>query len=186
MQNMRTLAALYLKFNEIAIVQSKENIKVKGMFIRTSFRMLEDAIEQLSVDDSNSLKSEAKSLLGNVLKRSIKVFKGFFLMNGNDKGAEELDKIAAVLNARWGVLFANAESEVVCNRQETLRRPEELALEEDVTKVRQYTVSEIENILRLITITSSAYVQLRNLTVTRLTFFNARRGGEPSRIILPE
>ena len=58
--------------------------------------------------------------------------------------------------------------------------------ESDVTKVRRYTVSEMENILRLSAITSSVYVQLRNLTVTKLTFCNARRGGEPSTILLHE
>jgi hypothetical protein len=34
--------------------------------------------------------------------------------------------------------------------------------------------------------TATEYSELRNLTVTRLTLFNARRGGEPARMTLHE
>ena len=142
MQNMRTLATLFLKFKEFATAQYKE-VQMNDMYIRTNFSFLEEAIDELAMDEKGNLKSGAKLFLGNVLKRSIKVFQGFHLFNNDDKAAEEIDKFGEVLRVRWAALFADAESDVIRSRQETLRRPAELPLENDVAKVRRYTISEI-------------------------------------------
>lgn len=50
--------------------------------------------------------------------------------------------------------------------------------------MRNYTVGKIENLIRRDKedFDKSSYVELRNLTCSRLTLFNARRGGEPARM----
>ena len=73
MQNMRTLATLFLKFKEFATAQNKD-VQMNDMYIRSNFSFWEEAIDELAIDEKGNLKSGAKLFLGNVLKRSIKVF----------------------------------------------------------------------------------------------------------------
>ena len=74
------------------------------------------------------------------------------------------------------------------SRQDALRRPENLPLVADVGKVRRYVISETEKIESKENekILATDFIRLRNLTLTRITFFNARRGRESSRILLSE
>lgn len=76
----------------------------------------------------------------------------------------------------------------ITNRQEKLRTPGDLPIERDVVRVKNFMIDEFEN---LKTIDSQAidfkiYCRLRNLCVARMTLYNSRRGGEPSRILLEE
>ena len=85
-------------------------------------------------------------------------------------------------------------------KQSELRRDESGALarratavpllpqEADVQKVRTYTVETVKGLLKDEYMQWSAheYIKLRDLIVCRLTLFNARRGGEPSRLLLSE
>ena len=188
MQCMRLLAGLYLKFKEVAASKGVLNLTINDMFHRSNFPFLEENIELLSYTEKRDLKSGTKLFIGTVLKRSIKIFKGLHLINKNDSDAEELDKFSAVLNLRWNAIFAEAECDVVRSRQDALRRPENLPLDADVGKVRRYVISETEKITSKESekILATDFIRLRNLTLTRITFFNARRGGEPSRILLSE
>ena len=188
MQNMRMLASLYLEFEKMGRTNGLKNLKIDDMFNRSNWNVLERAIENLSMTDEKKLKHGSKLFIGNVIKRAIKIFKGICLIEKNDAGADELDKFSSVLNLQWNGLFADAEYQVLRNREDSLRRPEQLPIETDVSKVRNYTVAEISKILDTPKekINSSLFVKLRNLAITRITFFNARRGGEPSRILLSE
>ena len=64
--------------------------------------------------------------------------------------------------------------------------PHALPLEEDLEVVRKSLMSTIKAISDLdkLEITIQDYVKLRHATCTRLTLLNARRGGEPSRLLL--
>ena len=74
------------------------------------------------------------------------------------------------------------------NRNEKLRKPEALPLEEDIAKVREYTLTRMQAITKesYVIFDSHNFVELRDLLVSRLTLFNARRGGEPCRLRLVE
>ena len=133
------------------------------------------------------MKHGSKLFIGIVIKRAIKVFKGIYLIEKNDAGADELHKFSSVLNMQWNGLFADAECQIVRNREDFLRRPEQLPVENNVSKVRDYTIAEISKILDTPKeVNSSLFVKLRNLAITRITFFSARRGGERSRILLSQ
>jgi hypothetical protein len=74
-------------------------------------------------------------------------------------------------------------------RQEQLRKPSQLPDEKDIAKLRDHIHESIETLLakNLHQVWSPKdYNDLRALVVARLTTYNARRGGEPSRLTLQE
>ena len=56
--------------------------------------------------------------------------------------------------------------------------------EEEMKSLRDYTVARIDDVISVAeeTMDSTYYVELRNLTASRLTLFNGRRGGEATRL----
>ena len=67
------------------------------MYDRTNFYALEEAINSISSSSTGQVKSGAKLLIGNVLKRSAKIFKGHFLIENNDEVAEKINKFSEIL-----------------------------------------------------------------------------------------
>jgi hypothetical protein len=63
-----------------------------------------------------------------------------------------------------------------------------LPKEDDIKKLKVYSVQRIATILQdpFRVWEPHIFAELRDLTVSRLTLFNARRGGEPSRLLLSE
>jgi hypothetical protein len=85
-------------------------------------------------------------------------------------------------------LFGDAVYKINMNRQQNLRRPQQLPKEDDIKKLKVYSVQRIATILQdpFRVWEPHIFAELRDLTVSRLTLFNARRGGEPSRLLLSE
>jgi len=67
-----------------------------------------------------------------------------------------------------------------------LRRPDELPLESDIKKLKDYTVSNIKALVdnEYLHWTKYEYIELRDMAASRLTLFNARRRGEPARLAI--
>ena len=63
-----------------------------------------------------------------------------------------------------------------------------MPLEADVKKLREFIVSEMTRISEdnVTFFDVHQFVRLRNLIVSRLTLFNARRGGEPARMSMED
>ncbi|XP_058850832.1 uncharacterized protein LOC117428302 [Acipenser ruthenus] len=89
---------------------------------------------------------------------------------------------------RWPSVFGDAEYAVVKSRQEKLRKPAQLPFESNIERVGKYTVQKTKSLLNeeYLMWGESEYKELRDLVVSRLTQFNERRGGEPSRMLLTE
>jgi len=191
MRDMRRLGSLALEFKEVAS-KNEVNLSSEDMLNRKNFPFLETAITSLSKrpspDLSDSLKAGTKLALGYILKTAAKVMKVNYLIEDREDKAKDVDNFAALLSLKWSALFGDAEYQVVTDRQERLRKPARLPSEESIAKVRNYTLQSINEL------TSQAYLfwsaaefnQLRNLLVSRLTLFNSRRGGEPSRLLMKE
>uniref|UniRef100_A0A8W8NZK8 Uncharacterized protein n=2 Tax=Magallana gigas TaxID=29159 RepID=A0A8W8NZK8_MAGGI len=73
-------------------------------------------------------------------------------------------------------------------RQSDLRRPVRLPSEKEIEKLRDCTKEIIDSLSidMYETFDYSKYSQLRDAVVCRLTLFNARRGGEPSRMTVKD
>ena len=82
--------------------------------------------------------------------------------------------------------FVRSSYRLNMNRQERLRRPQELPDEADVGKLKDYTTTRISDMLadKYMLWDGHPFAELRDLAVSRLTLFNARRGGEPARLTL--
>ena len=72
-------------------------------------------------------------------------------------------------------------------RQEKLRLPTRTPDEEDLSRLRKYTVECLNSLSDIYThIGLHECVQLRHALCSRITLFNARRGGEPSRMTVSQ
>ena len=60
--------------------------------------------------------------------------------------------------------------------------PEELPTEEDLKKLRQYCISKMETLCSVQSLDAARYALLSKLAYVRVLTFNARRGGEPSKL----
>jgi len=107
-----------------------------------------------------------------------------------DQKANEIDCFCKVLELSKSAIFGDATYAINTSRQTLLRRPDQLPDEDEVSKVQQYTVSSLEKYYTSNNVymfwTNHEFVGLRDLTVSRLTMFNARRGGEPARMSILE
>lgn len=187
MANMRTLASLYMEFKACA---GKQNVIVstKSMLERKNFLFLEEAIQNVTTKEDGTMKPGLKVKIGNLLKTTLKIMKGSYLIQQDDDRAEDIDKFESVLKLRWTRNFGNAEYAVLQNRQSNLRQPNHLPNEAELKKVRDYTLSSVKEYVQdgFSFWDSERYITLRNLIVCRLTLFNARRGGEPSRLLISD
>ena len=154
---------------------------------RCNFSAVSEVITEMSIADDGQLKAGLKVSIGFILRKLIKILRGEYVMCNEMEKAEELDLFSTVLSYNWDYLFFSAQ--VACESKRTnLRKPEDMPLEEDVKRLREFIVAEMIRISEdnLTMFDAHLFVRLRNLIVSRLTLFNARRGGEPARMTLED
>jgi len=105
-----------------------------------------------------------------------------------DQKASEIDKFLDVYHFNQHHIFGDATYKLNRNSQEKLRRPAELPSEADIEKIKQYTVDRVSTLLNdeFLLWDAHTFTELCDLAVSRLTLFNARRGGEPARLRISE
>ena len=158
------------------------------MFKRINFTILEDTIYTLTTENGDNVKNGLKLGFGYVLKSVCKYLHGEYLIHGKDAEASEIDRFLAVLNYHWASLFGDAEYTNSIRRQGELRKPQNLPDEKDIKTLRDYTLKKIQDLTddKYLFVANIEYSLLRDLVVSRLALFNARHGGEPSRLSLQE
>ena len=190
MSDMRRAAHLYVEFRK-QCAQLNPPVTVQSsadMFRRSSIKELELAIEEYTKSAEGGMKSALKSALNFVIRRFAKVLKVMYLIRDDDKSAQEVDRFLEVFTLYKDFIFGDASYHQNRNRQDKLRRPQNLPSEDDVSQLRRYTVDRIEAIMNdtYLIWSTKVYCELRDLVVSRLTLFNARRGGEPARLTIKE
>ena len=198
MSDMRRLSNLYievLKTEEfLGVLPSKEG-DASDLFKRNNFQHLEEAIEVYTSKQAASSSSASESRikpglklgLYYLLKSASKIMKGLYLCEADEEGdaqAADIDKFTTVLEVNHDMIFGDAEYCLNQAREKKLRRPESQPTESDIQKVRDYTVNRITELVsdEFTWVDVHNYTELRDLVICRLTLFNARRGGEPSRL----
>ncbi|RUS79962.1 hypothetical protein EGW08_012263 [Elysia chlorotica] len=166
MSEMRLYANLIIAFR-----QQSENQNVSGTDILdySQFDTLEKAILQLS-DSSGHSKNGLKVRLGFLLKRAVKVIRGYYITQGKFKEENAMTKFLDALHLQWDFIFYNAQ--VQCEaRREGLRKPSAMPDNEDVEALRSYAITEMNLMLdRPYDLwDDSLFVKLRNLIVCRIT-----------------
>ena len=191
MSDMRRLASLYLvyKDQDAALANNQENSTVAEMFKREHFNVLSEAIQDYTTQAvSSGIKSGLKTALYYLIKKACKIIKSIHLMERQDESAAEIDRFISVFELNHEFIFGDAIYHINYRRQKSLRKPIELPIEDDVVKLRQHTINKVSRMVTddFMVWDSRNFIMLRDLTVSRLTVFNARRGGEPSRLKLFE
>ena len=185
MSEMRVLANLVLRMRVITL---KDNFCAHNLLERQYFDALSDAIKDLTTGENEQVKPGLKLKIGYLLKKTVKIAKGHFIQDGEMEKSVEIDRFSAVLDLNWDYIFYTAQ--VICEqRRNTLRKPQAMPTEEDVSRLRAFILQEMHNLSEdqyKFKWDHHDFVKMRNLIVSRLTMFNARRGGEPARLTLQE
>ena len=156
-------------------------IHLTCMYHRRNFEHLKVAVNEYCLEGEDP-KYGLKSALYYLIKRSCKIMKGTFLVNEDDDAAHALDKFNEVLDLHHDLVFGDATYAVGKAGTEKLRKPETLPLEDDVQSVREYALNRMKELVEKETYgvyEGDRHVELRDLVISRLTLFNAQRGGEP-------
>ena len=187
MKHMRMLANLFFFFKDEAAKMNKTVNESLDMFKRENFDYLMDAINSMAAKDEGGLKSGLKKNIGHLIKNVIEHIKGKYLLEGKKDEVEKIDEFKTIYHFYKRRIFDDAEYNCKKNRQENLRRPQNLPNDVDIEKLRNYLLSEISRLDNPYQfLETNEYTHLRDLVVCRLTLFNGKRGGEPSRLTLKE
>ena len=145
-------------------------------------------LKHLLQNDDGSLKTGKKISLFYLLKKAAKILKGTYLVQDNESAARDVENFVQVLDFNSSIVFGDATYELNKSKNTKLRKPQRMPEEADIQKVRQHNIQVVQRL------TSDEYMvwdqhdfkALRDAVVCRLTLYNARRGGEPSRMTLQE
>jgi hypothetical protein len=186
MGEMRKLGILLSKFR---LICKNDQASAGDMLCSSNFRHVVEALNDVSDNDNNdSMKAGLKISLGYLLKKAARYTKSELIIDGNDAEVRQRDNFLSLLDSSWGHLFHSAVVHLEARRETTLRRPKNLPLEDDVKKLRDYTIEKLQQLVsdEYMSWTTQEFVALRSLLVCRLTLYNGRRGGEPARLLLNE
>ena len=158
------------------------------MFSCRHFASLEESIEELTEteeDQRHSIRTGLKLGLRYLIPHAANITQGFMLMDRQTDRSAEVDGFLKLFNLRRDYIFSDAEYQA-CNSR--LRRPEQLPKSDDMKLFKSFVSAQ------LVKFTGDPYhlwgsndfVMLRDILVAKLTLFNARRGGEPCRLLLDE
>ena len=186
---MRRLAQLFLAMKQKAV--PAVDFTFAQMFSCRHFASLEESIEELTEteeDQGHSIRTGLKLGLRYLIPHAANITQGFMLMDRQTDRSAEVDGFLKVFNLRRDYIFSDAEYQACNSRLAKLRRPEQLPKSDDLQLFKSFLSAQ------LVKFTGDPYhlwgsndfVMLRDILVARLTLFNARRGGEPCRLLLNE
>ena len=186
-QEMRLLAYIYRSFLAHSPGETS-NGNALDLFSRANFSALEEAIHEICKIDEESIKYGKKTGIQNILRRHTKLMKARFLVEKEDDLAAEIDRFSAVFEFNAPILFGDSNYLISRNRVENLLKPQRHPIDSDVRTLRDGISKQVEYLTsdpyRIWT--ARDFIVLRDCVCSRLTLFNARRGGEPARLTLKE
>ena len=197
---MRLMARVYLTYRGIYCSQSEVVIQdlssnASDMYRREGIGILASAAEKLSEketskDDDNAVVSNQKSGLKvsilNMIKLTAKFLIGHYLIKNEDMRADHVTMFLKVLKGFENDLFGDAYYNLANRRITALRKPINLPKEDDVKILLDQCTKIMSECRPLDFPEPSSFVNIRSAVLTCLIIFNARRGGEPSRLVIQQ
>ena len=146
-------------------------VSSQDMLVRKNFSVLTESVAAYTCSETTETKAGLKISFLYLIKKFAKNQKALNRMNDQDDKAGEIDKFLEVLSLNENYIFGDATYTLNRNRQTKLMKPEQLPLEEDMEKIREYTVHRISNIVNdsYLIWDLHLYAELRDLAVSRLT-----------------
>ncbi|GFO41297.1 hypothetical protein PoB_006780200 [Plakobranchus ocellatus] len=138
---MRLLANIVLEMRRL---KQDDTLDGKCVIYRDHFQILEQSVESMSTTEGGSLKGGIKLKIGYLLKKLIKVCKGYCIQIKDMSMAEEADRFASLLDLNWDFIFYSAQ--LRCEQRSSLRKPKELPKEQDLAKLRNSVLFEMKKL----------------------------------------
>ncbi|XP_052059028.1 uncharacterized protein LOC127699762 [Mytilus californianus] len=187
MKQMRTIANLYFFVKGEAEKSGITVTSALDLFKMENFHIFMDGINSMAAKDDGGMKSGLKKNVGHLIQNVLTHLKGQYILQNKKDEMSKVDDFKTLLEYYKGEIFSDAEYNCKKNRQENLRRPQQLPVEDDINKLRQFILTQIKELDDPYKfLEPNEYTFLRDLIVSRLTLFHAKRGGEPSRLTLKE
>ncbi|ELU09706.1 hypothetical protein CAPTEDRAFT_188479, partial [Capitella teleta] len=153
---------------------------------RGNWTHLREVIDLLTSKESGEVKHGLKMAIYYILLKFADNQIGVKLTQKDTQGqTEEIQNFIKLLKHHENSYFGDAKYQINKSRQEKLRLPERMPEENAMRILRDHTVKRIVEIVKESgegIQDPSVFVELRNLVASRLTLFNARRGGEATRL----
>ena len=182
---LRCIAKLIMEFKSVS---GKEDVFGKDLILPENFENIVRAIKSLS--DYQGARKIAKPhrilKLGFSLRTLAEIATLKYIKENADTKVTECQKFMYLYEGEYSIYGNNART-VYRNRQSYTSG--ELATKEDVIAVRSYCINEILKICRTVKTNSMGKDDYRQISITTLVrhiTFNARRGGEPSKLKLAD
>lgn len=173
--------------NDTIQFPTADHVAVLDMFCRQNLNMLEQACSvYTTADTENGTKDKSGLQLAvyYLLVKAAKILMVYHLVSNDSVRATETLEFIDVLhfikdNMIDGVIYNTNR-----NQNTNLCRVQNLPQLEDVHKLKTHMCSNMKRMLddEFLHWTKSEFVELHNMACARLTFYNARRGGEPAHL----
>ncbi|XP_057297360.1 uncharacterized protein LOC130627280 [Hydractinia symbiolongicarpus] len=154
------------------------------IFKRDNFSCLRLAIEKYTSAEDDTIKPGLKQNIYYILKRSSKILRALMISQNKTDVAQEIQNFIDLLDLWKYLIFGDAIYETNKRREVFLRKPAQLPNENDMKIMRTHILDRIETLTKdkLVFFTTSDFVELRDVTLSRLVIENGRNAGEPSRL----
>ena len=188
MTSMRTLAKLFIEMRQHLTDVDASKVDASALFNRANWTALTAAIDVVTSGNSGgTVKYGLKNTIFYLLMSSAYLLEGVALTSvTSDEVATEMANFKKVLKHHENSIFSDAKYLINKSRQEKLRLPTRTPPEEAIERLRHFTVASISKGCQAGINDRQSFVHVRNLVCSRLTLFNARRGGEPSRMTMDQ
>lgn len=183
---MRILGHIYAELVKQENLTHRHN-NALDIFIRENFPKLRMVVDAYTSNEDDSVKAGLKQNVYYLLKRSAKTLRAIQLELGEDEIANQMFHFIQLLELWDDIMFGDAVYETNKRREVFLRKPEQLPNEDDMASIRDHILSRIEWLTSKLTLfTTTDFVELRDLLLSRLIIINGRRDGEPSRLLITD
>ena len=179
---LRTLEKVLLKFSDL---QNDGNLRSVDLVQPGNYDALVRTMKNLcGYVNSRNIKNTSLVLKIGFSIRSLIIVKRVMCLKTSDyDGLEKMTNAMLLYKEDYSNYAANARA--VSEKQKG-NAPEELPVENDVKKLRQYCIEEIQKISSKGNLDAEQYSLLQKLVYVRLLTFNARRGDEPAKLTLDD
>ena len=187
---LRRLARLFIHFKMLTLEKGIEVKSCADMFKVGTTKLFTAAVQKMTNFDSDVdvLKCGLKVGLKSLVIEVCDTLYATYLIKREEFLAKEVKDFKEVLKVYWKYFFTTAREVLVNKMHSQSRAPTRLPSIEDYQKLREYTKEMISQIVDDVytPINQGIFCTLRNLIACRLTLFNARRGGEATRLTMLE
>ncbi|RXG56837.1 hypothetical protein Avbf_15881 [Armadillidium vulgare] len=179
MEKMRLLCRLYLQFKS----EIQKDVSLQEMFDSSYMTEFKRAVMKTLKNYKTS-----RHILGFLILKTLSILESRLSVLKREDESKKMVEFRKALNNNliWTPLFGKQRKYRASRSQFQIKKPTNLPREEDMRKVRLFLLNGIKKFSSEDEFDPRNFTILRRLLVTRITFLNARRGGEPCRLLISQ